>query len=184
MSAPATRYTTTAVVLHWLIFGLIACGFALALYLQGLPLSPQKLKYISWHKWIGVTIFTLALARLAWRLACPAPPLPASIPAWQRNVAGATHILLYGLIIVIPIVGWLMSSAFGVPTVYLGVLQLPSPLARDKELGELLRSAHAFLNYVMLALVIMHVAAALKHHVLDRDDVLSRMLPFLKRQGE
>jgi|SRR5688572_20185352 cytochrome b561 len=184
MIAHPNRYTTTAVVFHWLIFLLIACGFSLALYMQGLPLSPQKLKYISWHKWIGVTIFALALARLGWRLMRPPPPLPASIPAWQRSVAGATHILLYLLVIVIPISGWLMSSALGVPTVYLGILQLPSPLARDKELGELLKSAHAFLNYTMLALVIMHVAAALKHHVMDRDDVLARMLPFLKRQGE
>ncbi len=184
MNPAPTRYTATAVTLHWLIFMLIVCGFTLALYMKGLPLSPQKLKYISWHKWIGVTIFTLALARVAWRLTHAAPALPASMPAWQRSVAGATHILLYALIVAIPITGWLMSSAFGVPTVYLGIVPLPSPLARDKELGELLKSAHVFLNYTMLALVIMHVGAAVKHYLIDRDDVLARMLPFVKPRGK
>ncbi len=183
MTALPTRYTTTAIALHWLIFTLIACGFALALYMTGLPLSPQKLKYISWHKWIGVTVFALALARLAWRLTHPAPALPASTPAWQRRLANATQALLYGLIIVIPVTGWLMSSAFGVPTVYLGVVPLPNPLARDKELAELLRSAHVFLNYTMLALVIVHIAAALKHYLIDRDEVLARMLPFIRPRG-
>lgn len=179
MPAPSTRYTATAIALHWLIFALIACGFTLALYMTGLPLSPAKLKYISWHKWIGVTIFMLMLARLVWRLAHPAPPLPASMPAWQRSAARVSHVMLYILIIAIPLTGWLMSSAFGVPTVYLGLLQLPSPLGRDKELAELLKSAHLFLNYTMLALVIIHVAAALKHHLADKDDVLARMAPFI-----
>ena len=179
MPAPSTRYTATAIALHWLIFALIACGFTLALYMTGLPLSPAKLKYISWHKWIGVTIFVLMLARLVWRLAHPAPPLPASMPAWQRSAARVSHVMLYILIIAIPLTGWLMSSAFGVPTVYLGLIPLPNPLARDKELAELLRSAHLFLNYTMLALVIIHVAAALKHHLADKDDVLARMVPFI-----
>ena len=184
MTLPPTRYTSTAITLHWLIFALIACGFALALYMTGLPLSPQKLKYISWHKWIGVTVFALALARVCWRLTHPAPPLPASIPVWQRSAANATHALLYGLIVVIPLTGWLMSSALGVQTVYLGIVPLPNPLARDKELGELLRSFHVLLNYTMLALVAIHVAAALKHHLVDRDAVLARMLPLVKPRGE
>ena len=180
MTSLPTRYTATAIALHWLIFTLIACGFALALYMTGLPLSPQKLKYISWHKWIGVTVFALALARVCWRLTHRAPALPASIPAWQRSAASATHVLLYGLIIAIPLTGWLMSSAFGVQTVYLGIVPLPNPLARDQELAELLKSFHVLLNYTMLSLVFIHAAAALKHHYLDKDDVLARMLPFVK----
>lgn len=176
---PSTRYTATAIALHWLVFALIAGGFTLALYMTGLPLSPAKLKYVSWHKWIGVTIFLLMLARLAWRLGHPPPPLPASMPAWQRSAARGSHLTLYILLIAIPLTGWLMSSAFGVPTVYLGLVQLPSPLGRDKELAELLRSLHVFLNYTMLALVIIHVAAALKHHLADKDDVLARILPFI-----
>ena len=143
-----------------------------------LPLSPQKLKYFSWHKWIGVTIFMLALARVAWRLTHGAPALPSSMPAWQQRVAAATHVLLFVLIVVIPLTGWLYSSAAGVPTVYLGLLQLPDLVARDKALADQLRLVHVSLNYIMLALVVVHAAAALKHHLVDRDDVLRRMLPF------
>jgi cytochrome b561 len=175
-----TRYTNTAVALHWLIFILVLSGFALALYMTGLKLSPQKLRYVSWHKWIGVTVFILALARLLWRLKHPAPALPPGMPAWEQHVAGATHVLLYMLLIVIPISGWAMSSAFGVPTVYLGVVALPDLVAKDKDFAELLRSAHVFLNYTMLVLVILHAVAALRHHFLLRDDVLARMLPAIK----
>lgn len=178
------HYGMTAIALHWLIFALILCGFTLAMYMTGLPLSPQKLKYISWHKWIGVTIFMLALARLAWRLTHWAPELPASIPAWQRSAANAAHVLLYGLIITIPLTGWLMSSAYGVPTVYLGLVQFPDLLARDNALAELLRFVHVMLNYTMLTLVIIHAAAAIKHHFIDRDDVLLHMLPFIKLRSK
>lgn len=177
-------YGTTAIALHWLIFTLIACGFALGLYMVDLPLSPQKLKYFSWHKWIGVTVFVLAVARLAWRLTHPAPALPATMPMWQQHAAAANLVLLYVLILAIPLIGWLYSSATGVPTVYLRLVQLPDLLAKDEALAELLRFVHVILNYTMLLLVIIHAAAALKHHFVDRDDVLLRMLPFVKlRRG-
>jgi len=171
-------------VLHWLMFMLIACGFSLALYMVGLPLSPQKLKYFSWHKWIGVTVFLLAVARLAWRLTHPAPALPATMPLWQQRAAALNIVALYMLILVIPLTGWLYSSATGVPTVYLGLVQLPDLLVRNKVLAEQLRLAHVTLNFSMLALVIIHSAAALKRHLVDRDDVLWRMLPFIKLRGK
>lgn len=175
----AKRYGATAITLHWVIFVLIACGFSLAVYMTGLPLSPQKLKYYSWHKWIGVTVFLLAIARIAWRLSHPAPP-PAPMPVWQRHAAAASHALLYMLILVIPFTGWIFSSADGLQTVYLGLVPLPDLLAKDKVLAELLRFIHVMLNYTLLAVVIIHAAAALKHHVVDRDEVLERMLPLVK----
>ncbi len=176
----AARYTNTAVALHWLIFTLVACGFSLAVYMVDLPLSPYKLKYFSWHKWIGVTIFLLAIARLAWRLTHRPPALPANFPLWQRHAAAATHALLYALIVIIPITGWLYSSAAGLPTVYLGIVQLPDVLAKDKALAAQLKALHVVLNYAMLTLIITHVAAALKHHFVDRDEVLPRMLTWVK----
>ncbi len=180
----AARYTQTAIALHWLIFALAACGFALAVYMVDLPLAPPKLKYYSWHKWLGVTVFLLALARLAWRLTHPAPALPAGMPAWQRRAAAAAHVLLYALIIIIPVSGWLYSSAAGLPTVYLGVVQLPDLLAKNKPLADQLKWVHITLNYTLLAAVVAHVAAALQHHIMARDDVLSRMLPWVKpREG-
>ena len=178
------RYTATAIVLHWTMFALIAYGFAVAVSMVDLPLSPQKLKYFSWHKWTGVTVFLLALVRVAWRLTHPALALPATMPGWQRRAAAASHLLLYVLILVIPVTGWLYSSAAGVPTVYFGVLPLPDLLAKNKILAEQLKLVHVTLNYTMLALVIVHAAAALKHHFRDRDDVLARMLPWVKIRGE
>jgi cytochrome b561 len=174
------RYTLTAITLHWLVVVLILCSATLGLYMVGLPLSPAKLKFYSWHKWIGVTIFMVAVLRILWRLAHPAPPLPAATPRWQRMAAAASHLLLYLLVIVIPLSGWAMSSALGVPTVYLGLLQLPDLVAKDKALGEQLKLLHQSLNWTLAALVAVHVAAALRHHVVDRDDVLHRMLPFVR----
>ena len=171
------RYTPTAIALHWLIFALVASGFALAVYMVELPLSPAKLRYFAWHKWLGVTVFGFALARLAWRLTHRPPPHPAHSPAWQRRAASWMHVFLYALLVVIPLSGWLYSSAAGVPTVYLGVIALPDLVAKDQVLAELLKPVHVTLNYTLLALVVMHVAAALQHHLVARGDVLRRMLP-------
>jgi cytochrome b561 len=178
------RYTGTAIALHWLTFALIASGFTLAMYMTDLPRSAQKLQYLSWHRWIGMTVFILVVARLAWRLTHPAPALPATMPAWQQRTAALVHAMLYALVLAIPPTGWLYSSASGVPTVYLGLLQLPDLLDKDKALAEQLKLVHITLNYTMLTLVVIHVAAALKHHFVERDGVLGRMLPCIKPAGE
>jgi cytochrome b561 len=172
---PATRYTATAIRLHWLIALALIGTFSLGLTMQDLPLSPTKLKLYSWHKWAGVTIFLLVLVRLAWRLGHRPPPLPAGMPAWQRQASGVVHALLYVLMVAIPLSGWLMSSAKGFQTVWFGVLPLPDLVAKDEGLGEALATAHKLLNFSLAGLVLLHVAAALKHHFIDRDDVLRRM---------
>jgi cytochrome b561 len=174
------RYTRPAILLHWLIALLIVCGFCVGLYMTGLKFSPTKLSLYSYHKWIGVTVFTLAVLRLLWRLTHQPPPLPEDMPAWQRSAAGALHLLLYLLILIIPLTGWLYSSAAGVPTVPFGIaaLQLPDLLERNKETADSLRFLHMTLNYSMATLVAMHVLAALKHQFLDKDGLLSRMNPF------
>ena len=175
---PATRYTTIAIALHWLVALLIFCNFPLGVYMHELALSPFKLKLLSYHKWVGVTIFLLVVLRLVWRATHVPQPLAATIPRWQQLVAHGVHFLLYVLLFAIPVSGWLMSSAKGVPVVYLGLVQLPDLVGKDKELGELLEEVHEVLNFGMLALVGMHIAAALKHHFINRDDTLRRMLPF------
>jgi cytochrome b561 len=171
------RYTATAISLHWLIaLGFIAM-FGLGLYMTEMPFSPAKLRTYSWHKWAGVSIFLLVLLRLAWRLTHRPPALPLDMPVQLRLAAHVTHVVLYLLMLAVPLSGWLMSSAMGFQTVWFGVLPLPDLLAQDRELGRTLVSVHVFLNYAMAVLVAMHAAAALKHHLLDRDDVLTRMLP-------
>jgi cytochrome b561 len=174
-----TRFSRVAIALHWLIAAAIFGTFALGLYMHELPLSPTKLRLYSYHKWIGVTIFLLVLARIAWRLAHPAPALP-DMPRWQKFAAHLSHVLLYLLTLAVPLSGWLFSSASGLQTVYFGVLPIPDLLAKNKATAEMLKAVHYYLNMTMLALVVLHVAAALKHHFADRDDVLARMLPLVR----
>lgn len=179
--ASGTRFTGVAIGLHWLIAVAIIGTFALGLYMHELPLSPQKLKLYSWHKWAGVTTFLCVLLRLLWRLLHRPPELPAGMPAWQRKAAEATHVLLYLLMVAVPLSGWLMSSAKGFQTVWFGMVPLPDLLDKNKELGDLLQEVHEVLNFTMAGLVLAHLGAALKHHFIDRDDVLVRMAPFLGR---
>lgn len=183
-TSSSTHYTHPAVALHWLIALLIVGGFSLGLYMSDLPVSPQKLKYFSWHKWSGITVLGLALLRLLWRATHPAPaPLPG--PRWQHEAARATHLALYILIVAIPLSGWTYSSASGYPVVYFGIkaLRLPDLVAKDKALAEQLKSLHHVLNWTLLALVLLHLGAALKHHFLDHDATLRRMLPSLRKPG-
>jgi len=173
-------YTRTAVALHWLIAALIVVAFPLGVYMHELPLSPRKLQLYSYHKWIGISVLLAAAARLLWRIG-HRPPAPLPGPRWQLVAAHAVHHAFYVLIVAVPLSGWLMSSALGFPVVWLGVLPLPDLVGKDKELGEALKAAHEALNLTLLALVVLHVGAALKHHFIDRDATLARMLPFLRK---
>lgn len=178
-----TRYTHTAIALHWLMAAGLIGTFCLGVYMHELPFSPTKLKLYSWHKWAGITLFMLVLIRVAWRAGHRPPELPATMSASMRQAAVLAHVALYLLMLAIPVTGWLMSSAKGVTTVWFGVFPLPDLVAKDKALGDLLRAVHESLNYGLLALVVGHVGAALKHHLVDRDDVLARMLPRRRQKG-
>lgn len=171
------HYTPVAKTLHWLmailLFGLLALGFIMT----DLPLSPRKLQLYAWHKWAGVTVFLLLLVRLAWRATHRPPPLPDHMPKVMQFAAHAGHALLYGLMAAIPLSGWLMSSAKGFQTVWFGVLPIPDLLEKNQELGNLLQTVHLSLNLLLVAVLAGHIGAALKHHFIDRDDVLTRMLP-------
>ena len=172
---PAMRYSTPAIVLHWLAALLIFVAFPLGVYMHELPLSPGKLKLYSYHKWIGITLLMLVALRVTWRLTHTPPPLPADMAAWQRRASQAVHGLLYLLMIAIPLSGWLMSSAKGFQTVWFGVLPLPDLVEKNRELGDFLAGVHQALNFTLLALVIMHVGAALQHHFIERRPFLQRM---------
>lgn len=178
----AVRYTSVAIALHWTIALLIFGGWGLGLYMHELPLSPEKLRYYSWHKWTGVSVFLLAIVRVAWLATHAAPRLPAHMSQLQARLARGMHALLYVLMFVLPLSGWLMSSAKGVPTVYFGVLPLPDLVAKDKPLGDLLGEVHEALAFVLASLVLVHIAAALKHQFINRDGLMRRILPFRKSQ--
>lgn len=176
----AHHYGAPAIVLHWLVAVLIIATIPLGVYMADLALSPQKLKLYSYHKWIGVTVFGLAVLRILWRLTHPAPPMDPALPRWHRATAHAAHMVLYVLILAIPLSGWVYSSAVGVPTVYLGLWQLPDLVDRNRELADVLKGVHRLLGYTLAVLVTAHALAALKHHFLDRNGVLARMVPFVR----
>ncbi|MEY3200604.1 MAG: hypothetical protein RIR70_154 [Pseudomonadota bacterium] len=168
------RYHGVAIALHWLMAALIAGGFALGLIMTELDLSPQKLKLYAWHKWLGVTVFLLLWLRLLVRLIKRAPP-PLPAPAWAQRTAAAVHGLLYGLMLLLPVSGWLMSSAAGFQTVWFGVVPLPDLLPKNEAVFETLKAVHEVLGNALALAVMLHVAAALKHHFIDRDHTLARM---------
>lgn len=182
LEGASQRYGTTAIALHWLTALLIVWGFSVGISMVDLPISPQKFKYYAWHKWIGITVWLITCARLAWRWGHPAPPMP-PMPAWQTHAAHASHIALYALLLVIPLSGWIYSSSTGIQVVYLGLVPLPDLVAKDRDLAHVLRQVHVTLNFTLLGVVCLHALAALKHHFHDRDTVLTRMLPVSRKKG-
>jgi cytochrome b561 len=176
------QYTRTAITLHWLIALLIFAAFPLGLYMHELPLSPEKLRLYSYHKWIGICVLMFAVIRVSWRATHLPPPMPDTMPRWEKVAAESVHYLLYAMIFAIPISGWLMSSAMGFQTVWFGVLPLPDLVGKNKELGNMLHEVHEMLNYGLFGLVLGHIGASLKHHFIERDDILARMVPFLGRK--
>ena len=176
------RYGGVAIALHWVTALLITGSFTLGLSMVGMPLGRQKLQWYAWHKWVGITVFLLTCARLAWRWKHPAPA-PPSMPRWQERAASLAHGALYALLLVIPLSGWIYSSSTGVQVVYLGLFPLPDLVPKDRALASVLLALHITLNFMLFSLVCIHAAAALRHHFVDRDTVLTRMLP-RRRRGQ
>jgi len=177
----STHYTSTAKTLHWLISLMIFCMLLLGFYMSDLPLSPDKLKFYSWHKWAGVTVFLFMIIRLGWRITHTPPAMPEEMPQLQQVAATIFHFALYALMFLIPLSGWLMSSAKGFQTVWFGVLPIPDLLPKDKAVGDALKEIHQALNLLLIVILIVHVLAALKHHFIDKDNVLKQMLPSRKQ---
>jgi cytochrome b561 len=174
--SPVQRYSTTAIALHWLLAVMIVCSFCVGWYMSDLPLSPTRIKLFNWHKWAGITILALSALRLLWRLGHrPPPDLP--MPAWQRQAAHALHGAMYLLFFAVPLVGWAYTSAYGFPVVLFGVLPLPDFMPHDKALALAIKPWHGRLAWTLAVLVLLHVAAALKHQFIDRDGLLLRMRP-------
>ncbi|MEO5640579.1 MAG: cytochrome b [Sphingomicrobium sp.] len=169
-----TRYVHAAIAIHWLSALLIISQIILGLKFADMPKGPERIELFTWHKTIGVAILLLAVVRLAVRLTNPAPPLPAMIPGWQRLTAVWSHRFLYFLMFALPITGLSLVSkrAVGGMTELIGGLKFPViPLG---PVGE----AHSLLAWGMIGLLGLHVAAALKHKIMDGPVVSRRMSPF------
>lgn len=168
------RYTRGAIAFHWTIAALIVCNLWLGLFHDDLP---SDWKVMPVHKAVGISILALTIARIGWRLAHRAPPPPRDLPRWQQLVARATHYLLYFLMLAMPLTGWAMSSGPKPrPLTWFGLFDIPY-LPVSKAGSGWSHDAHALLGWGLIALLALHVAAALYHHFLLRDNVLVRMAP-------
>ncbi len=174
----ANGYGLIAQIFHWLIVALVITQFVLANRAEDLPLGAAKLATLAQHKSIGITILLLAILRLLWRLLGETPALPVTTAAWQRGAARVTHVLLYALLLIIPLFGWLMSSARNFPVSWFGWVTLPDLIAPDMQAFEFFEDAHEVAGQVLFIIALVHIGAALKHHFINRDDVLRRMLPW------
>ena len=164
--------------LHWTVVLLIITQWLIAMRADSLPLGMAKIEALAWHKSLGLTILMLAVLRLAWRWMNPIPDLTAETRPWERVLAKLSHLLLYGLIFALPLSGWLMSSAKNYPVSWFKLFQFPDLVAPDERLFQQMRDLHHLLFGVLVVVALLHIAGALKHHFIDRNDVLRRMLPF------
>lgn len=174
-------YRAPARWFHWSMAVLLACNLALGWYASSLPRSLQQLELFTWHKALGITLLALIVARLAWRLAAPPPPLPTAIPRWQRRLAGLSHAMLYGVMFALPLAGWITNSAANVPLSWFGLFSVPAIAPASPELRTLAGTVHAFLAWSLALLAAVHVLAALKHALVDRDGIFARMWPVRAR---
>ena len=172
------RYSRTAVALHWVIAFAVLGQIAFGWYLQTVPrLTPDRTVFVNFHKSTGLAIGLLILVRLAWRLSHPPPPLPASMPAWERGAAKTSHVLLYACMLIMPIAGYTASnfSKFGIKL--FNAVLLPPWGADDRAVYAFFNGLHVATSYVFVALIAIHVGAALRHLFFPRHGIFRRMLP-------
>lgn len=180
-SSASDRYTPVAIALHWLVALGIFCVLPLGVYMHELDPSPQKIQLYAYHKWLGMSILILVIVRLLWRFTHRPPALPDTMSAKEQRIAhGMTH-GMYLFMVLSPLCGWLMSSAFGKPVVLFGALPIPDLIGPNESTGNVFKVLHEICNYILCTLFSLHILASLKHHFKDRDDILARMLPFLSK---
>ena len=182
MAEPRNRYSTVSLILHWLTAVLVITQIVLIQAHEATD-GPISREFVNIHKSVGLSILVLTLIRLGWRVANPAIPLPPDTPRWQKLVARGTHVLFYILLLAMPLVGWAASSAAGRDIVWFGLFEWPLlPIGGGRDVARDLMDLHESAAKLLIVLVILHVAGALKHHFIDRDNVLHRMIPLIPRR--
>jgi cytochrome b561 len=181
-STTSARYSRGAVVLHWLIALLIVLNIVAAFVSEDMPKADRAI-VMGNHKAIGITILVLTVARIVWRLMHKAPPLIETLKAWEAALARVTHAGFYFLMLAVPMTGWAMSSAFskGKPVSLFGLFDVPAlPVGADKPTADMFHELHEVFAFVMIGLLVLHLGAALKHHFVDKDGTMRRMVPWLE----
>jgi cytochrome b561 len=176
------RFSVLQRVLHWVMAVLILAMLFIGVGMVS-TVAPRYLTLVAIHRPLGVAILVLVVVRLVVRLLRGAPPLPADLPGWQAVAAKASHVVLYGLMVVMPLLGWAMLSAGGYPVVLYGSLHLPTIVPHDETLHAVLWDAHAVLAYVFFVTILVHVSAALLHAWVRRDGVFESMASWRVRSG-
>lgn len=165
------HYSRVARWLHWTM-GLLIVGNLIG----GLAHDVNAQLIIPLHKATGILILALAVVRIIWRMLNPAPPLPAGMSVWERALASFTHAILYALMVLIPLSGWVMSSASRFPISFYGLFDVPKfAVVKDSTLYDISHEGHEILAFAMIALLLIHVGAALRHHFVLKDGLLARM---------
>ena len=174
-SEPGASYTRTAVVLHWLIAMLVIVQYSWGWWMQEIPKQPvgPRVDAFNLHKSVGMTILALMVVRILWRIGHRPPPLP-PMPSWQALAARGTHVVLYAILVIHPLSGYLGSEFSGYPVKYFG-MTLPSWAGKNVALKDFLSGMHLATSWVIATAVALHVAGALKHAFVDRDGLLARM---------
>ena len=162
--------------LHWIIVLLILGQPLIAMYADSLS-GPAKIAPLALHKSLGITILALAIVRLVWRWLNPVPSTD-GLAKWERVLARLSHVALYALIFAMPLTGWMMSSARNFPVSWFNFVQLPDLVAPNRGTYDLMHDLHGALFAALVGVALLHVAGALKHNFIDKNDVLKRMLPF------
>jgi cytochrome b561 len=178
-----SRYSSGAILLHWLIAVAVIVNWRLAETAHDLP-DAEAAALMGRHMALGMTILILTVLRLIWRLMKPAPPWAGSMKPWEVVAARAVHTVFYLLLLGLPLGGWLATSFYGNAVDMFGLFTIPAlPVVANEGAGEAIFEMHETGGTVMLALIVLHVAGALKHQLIDRDGNLYRMLPFGTPKG-
>ncbi len=179
----ARAYGTVAKWFHWITVPLMLVALPVGFIIRFISDRDDgaiKMAFYAVHETAGLTILFVALARLAWRVTHPAPPLPAAVPAAMGKAAAAVHHGLYAMLILQPILGFLMTNAYGFPmqgaTAYLGLIDIPKFMEADTGLANVLHWAHTIGGWLILALLVTHVLAVVFHQAIRRDGTLLRMV--------
>ncbi len=183
MTQPHSTYSGVSIALHWLT-ALLVVGQVLTVMAMDTDLADNRPLWSMLHKSGGLTILVLTLARIGWRLREPWIPEPVATPRWQAFAARAVHVGFYGVLLAMPLIGWAASSAAGRDILWYGLFQWPLlPIEGGRDAARDIIEWHELSAKLLYVLLALHVGAALKHHLIDRDNVLRRMLPVLPDRG-
>lgn len=170
------QFGIVAKVLHWGVAALIVTQFSIAFYMEDLPKGLERFRYVELHKSIGIVILALMVLRFLWRTNNPPPPLPNDLPVWEIWAANASHWALYGFVIVQSLSGMSLVWAANSPLTFFGWFVLPNPIGPDKALRAFFGEIHEYAAFGIVALLVLHIGAALRHHFILKNNILRRML--------